>query len=58
MDNVSKRRNGVFTCLDCMKSKTEECFSCVSKNWELFELDERISKLPYDEKVNEYEKKA
>jgi hypothetical protein len=57
MSDVSKRRNGIYTCLDCLKSKSQECGGCVSRNWELFELDEHISKLSYDEKTAEYEKR-
>ena len=58
MTDLEKRRNGVYTCLDCLKSKSKECFGCVSKNWELFKLDGRISELPYAEKSSEYEKKV
>lgn len=57
MKNLEKRRNGVFTCLDCSKSKTSECGSCVSRNWEFFDLDKEIVNLSYSEKNKRYEEK-
>jgi hypothetical protein len=37
-ENLDKRRNGKFTCLNCKKNKRMICSACVSKNWEKFEL--------------------
>lgn len=55
MTELDKRRNGLFTCLDCTKAKSKECFGC--KNWHLFDLDVELSSLPYSEKSERYAKK-
>jgi len=52
---LKQRRNGKFTCLDCMRLKTKECGPCVSKNWELFSLDQTVLNMSYAEKTERYE---
>jgi hypothetical protein len=53
--DVDKRQNGFYTCLDC--KKLSDCEKCISKNWELFELDKKKSKLSYAEKNKLAERK-
>jgi hypothetical protein len=55
---LKQRRNGKFTCLDCMRLKTKECGPCVSKNWELFSLDQTVLNMSYAEKSERYENLA
>ncbi len=51
---VNSRKNGKFTCLDCKKTLTQFCKQC--KNWELFELDQDVIKLSYEEKLDRNDK--
>lgn len=48
MNILELRRNGKYTCLDCKKVLSQLCQTC--KNWDLFELDEEVIKLSYEEK--------
>lgn len=57
MTDLEKRRNGIFTCLDCSGSKTLKCFKCVPNNWELFKADSGLTNLPYVEKSERYRNK-
>lgn len=57
-DILKQRRNGKFTCLDCSKGKTKVCGPCVSKNWELFSLDQTVLNMSYAEKSERYQKKS
>jgi hypothetical protein len=56
MSDLEKRRNGLFTCLDCSKVKTQNCFAC--KNWNLFDVDNALLNLSYAEKSDMYAKKS
>ena len=55
MDQVNARRNGEYTCLDCLRQCTDKCFKC--SNWNRFELDEKVIALPYKERSKRNERK-
>lgn len=50
---LSKRRNGIYTCLDCSKILSKTCREC--KNWHEFELEEKTITMTYAEKSKRYE---
>ncbi len=50
---VKKRRDGLYTCLDCSKICSEQCSLC--KNWHLFELNQEVIDLSYQQKNDRFE---
>lgn len=55
-DDVTKRRNGVYTCLDCLHSVTDKCFEC--KGWGRFVLDPETVNMTYTEKSDRHARKT
>lgn len=55
-DQVMARRNGEYTCLDCLRQCSDDCMECF--NWSKFELDDEIyTLLPYEERSKRNERK-
>jgi len=52
---LEQRRNGFYTCLDCMYLLSNMCFTC--KVWEKFEVDSSLSNATYEQKNKNYELK-
>lgn len=54
MNDVEKRKNGKYTCLDCMHTLSEKCFKC--KGWGFFDLDPETVSMTYQEKCDRHDR--